>query len=349
MKIAKTYILFIILVLSTFSCRNTKNLDKTISADFDQTIYHLAKSYISPLPHFDINTLGEDQKKIVELGKSLYYEKKLSGDQTISCASCHNLTNYGVDNKVFSLGNNNQKGKRNALTVLNTFLYGQQNWDTKFKSVEEQAAGPIFNKLEMAMPDSNTLVDRLNADRQYQIAFARAFPTSKPHISVENVTKAIGAFERTLVTPAKFDKYLNGNLKVLNDNEKLGVYSFVMNCKSCHSSALVGGGFSVKYPIFGSNKDFAKNDNIDYGKFDITHNPNDKYVFKVPQLRNVEKTFPYMHDGSIGTLEEAIRICGQAESNIRLDEKDVNHIAAFLRTLTGKVPEYALEEKKLFH
>lgn len=349
MKFIKTGLIFIFIIYGIFSCRNTKVKDTQISADFDQTIHNLAKSYISQLPELDLENMSIDQKRIVELGKALFYEKKLSGSQTISCSSCHDISKYGVDNKTLSPGDKSQLGVRNSQTVMNTFLYGDQNWDTKFKSVEDQVMGPIFNEMEMAMPDVNTLLVRLKNDSFYKRAFAEAFPGSKPHISLDNIKTAIGSFERTLITPSRFDEYLKGDLKALSSKEKLGAYSFVINCKSCHSSALVGGGFAVEYPIFGHHSDYSNSEYIDYGKYNVTKNPEDKRVFKVPQLRNIEKTYPYMHDGSVKTLEDAIRICAMAESNMQLKEKDVESISAFLRSMTGKIPEHALKNNKTFN
>ncbi|MGE5356417.1 MAG: cytochrome-c peroxidase [Deltaproteobacteria bacterium] len=349
MKFYKLPFFFFLFIYCIFSCRNTKPADNQITVDLDQTIHNLTKSYISQLPELNLETMSEEQKRIIELGKSLFYEKKLSGSQTISCASCHDISKYGVDNKALSPGDKNQTGIRNSQTVFNTYLYGDQNWDTKFKSVEDQVMGPIFSELEMAMPDTKTLLSRLKNDKFYTTAFAEAFPANKPHISLENIKKALGSFERTLITPSRFDEYLKGNLKALTQEEKLGAYSFVINCKSCHSSALVGGGFAVEYPIFGYHSDYSDNNNLDLGKYNVTKNPDDKHVFKVPQLRNIEKTYPYMHDGSVKTLEDAIRICSMAESNIRLNEKDVLLISAFLRTMTGKIPEHALPNRKIFN
>ncbi len=336
------------IILLVISCAKQKLEDPVISADFDQTIHHLAKSYISALPDLDLSRMTEEEKKIVELGKKLFYEKKLSGSQTISCASCHDIAKYGVDNRALSFGDKNQIGVRNSQTVLNTFLYGEQNWDTKFKTVEDQVMGPIFSELEMAMSGPEELVKRLNDDPYYVKAFAAAFPNDKQAISMDNIKKAIGSFERTLLTPSRFDDYLKGDLEALTTTEKLGVHSFVINCKSCHSSALVGAGFAVEYPIFGHAEDYSNSNREDLGRFEVTKDPEDTRVFKVPQLRNVEKTYPYMHDGNVKTLEEAIQVCSMAESNYQLPEKEVQYIAAFLRTLTGKIPEHALENKPTF-
>jgi cytochrome c peroxidase len=349
MNSLKTLHAFTFLFIFFFACRNTKNPEISISAKFDNAIYHLARSYITTLPELDLDKFNENEKKIIELGKSLYYEKKLSANSTVSCATCHDISKYGVDNMALPIGDLQQIGTRNTITVFNTFLYGEQNWDNKFKTVEEQAIGPIFAKWAMAMPDTIELLNRLDEDNYYRQAFDEAFPSSKSSITMNNFKKAIGAFERILLTPSRFDEYLKGNLSVLTQKEKLGVYSFVMNCKSCHSSALVGGGFAIKYPIFGNHFDYSNIQNSDPGKFNVTKNHEDMFVFKVPQLRNVEKTFPYMHDGSIAKLEDAIRICSMAEANCRLNEQDVEYISAFLKTLTGKIPSYALQNSKTFN
>lgn len=348
MKVSHILVVFVFLSSMIFSCRNTKVEDSYISNDLDQTILNLSKSYFDHLPDLELAKMSTEDRKIVELGKKLFYEKKLSGTQTISCSSCHDIEKYGVDNLALSPGDKKQMGIRNSQSVLNTFLYGGQNWDTKFKNVEEQAAGPIFSKLEMAMPNTAELLRRLNDDPFYVKAFADAFPQSDPPVSLDNIQKAIGSFERTLLSPSRFDDYLKGNLNALSAKEKMGAYSFVINCKSCHSSALIGGGFAIEYPIFGHQRDFSSNKASDKGKYEVTKNPDDINVFKVPQLRNVEKTYPYMHDGSVKTLEDAIRICAMAESNMQLKEKDVEYMAAFLKSLTGKIPEHALEKNKTF-
>ena len=348
MHAIKVIICLVLLSFALSSCKDIVVDETTISEDFDQTIFALSKSYFKHLPDPDLKNMSPEQKKVAELGKKLFYEKKLSGEQTISCASCHAIEKYGVDNLALSPGDKKQLGTRNSQSVLNTFLYGGQNWDTKFKTVEEQVAGPIFSKLEMAMPDTVELIRRLNSDTYYVKAFAAAFPDSNPFVSIENVKKAIGSFERTLISPSRFDDYLKGDLNALSTKEKLGAYSFIINCKSCHSSALIGGGFAIKYPLFGVHSDFSNNSNNDKGKYEVTKDPSDMHVFKVPQLRNVEKTYPYMHDGSVETLEDAIRICAMAESNMQLKEEDVETMAAFLRSLTGKIPEHALENNKMF-
>lgn len=347
MSLIKNFICISLILVSFLSCNTLFVEEKTIDNDFDQTILNLARSYFGTLPDVDYQKMESGQKKMVLLGKKLYYDKRLSGNQSMSCATCHDISRYGVDNLPVSPGDKGQPGIRNSMSVMNAYLQDGQNWDTKFKTVENQAEGPIFNKNEMNMSDPQELLRRLNKESEYVNLFAELFPFSNPAISVKNITHAIGAFERTLVTPSRFDDYLKGDLNALNTEEKLGVYSFVINCKSCHCTSLVGGGFSQKFALFFKYCDFSECNENDKGKYTITGNPEDEYVFKVPQLRNVEKTHPYMHDGSVKTLEDAIRICSMAESNYRLEEDDVKNMTAFLKALTGKIPEHALENVKM--
>jgi len=162
---------------------------------------------------------------------------------------------------------------------------------------------------------------------------------------MKTVAQAIGAFERTLTSASRFDDYLKGDIKALTTKEKQGINSFVeKGCIPCHSTTLLGGNMTQKFALFGYYWDYTNSVYRDKGRYEYTKNPADEYVFKVPQLRNIEKTFPYMHDGSVETLEDAIRIMSMTESNQQLDETEVGKIAAFLRTLTGKIPEHALEE-----
>lgn len=346
MSLIKNFICIALIMVSLLSCNTLFVKENKIDSDFDQTILNLARSYFGHLPDVDYQSMDANQKKMVQLGKKLYYDKRLSGNQTISCATCHSISKYGVDNLPVSPGDKGQFGVRNSMSVMNAYLQDAQNWDTKFKSVENQAEGPIFNKNEMNMSDPKELLNRLNQDPYYVKIFAELFPDSSPAITVSNITSAIGAFERTLVTPSRFDYYIKGDINALSTQEKLGVYSFVINCKSCHCTNLVGGGFSQKFALFFKYCDFSECNENDKGKYNVTGNSEDEYVFKVPQLRNVEKTYPYMHDGSVKTLEDAIRICSMAESNYRLEEEDVQNMAAFLKALTGKIPEHALENTK---
>lgn len=275
----------------------------------------------------------------VKLGKKLYFEKRLSKDNTQSCNTCHDLNSYGVDNKSFSEGNNGGLGGRNSPTTLNAALHIAQFWDGREPDVEAQAGGPILNPDEMEMANEQVVVERLSKIDEYKSLFAEAFPGEDPSITYDNLKKAIGAFERKLITPSKFDDYIAGNDDALNEKEKTGLQTFINSgCLACHSGNLLGGNMYQKFGLFGNYWEYTKSQKIDEGKFEVTKNESDKYIFKVPSLRNVEKTAPYFHDGSVQDLDEAIRIIAKVQVNKDLTEKETNEIVDFLMTLNGEVP-----------
>ncbi|WP_106791041.1 cytochrome-c peroxidase [Aquimarina sp. Aq78] len=280
----------------------------------------------------------------VTLGKTLYYDKRLSKDNTQSCNTCHNLKTYGVDNLSFSIGNDGKPGGRNSPTTLNAALHMTQFWDGREPDVEAQAGGPILNPIEMAMPNETVVVDRISKIDEYIELFAKAFPEEKTPITYRNIEKAIGAFERKLITPSKFDKYMAGDGSALNKYEKKGMETFIsVGCITCHTGALLGGNMYQKFGLTVNYWEYTNSEKIDNGRFDLTKNEVDKYVFKVPSLLNIEKTTPYFHDGSIKDLKKAISIMGETQLNQKLNPQQINEIHLFLQTLTGEVPEEALE------
>lgn len=288
-------------------------------------------------------TAEDDKYPITEekvaLGKKLYFDVRLSKDNTISCNSCHNLSTFGVDNRSFSPGNDGGLGGRNSPTVLNAALHSKQFWDGRAKDVEEQAGGPILNPVEMAIPSEDFLVKRLHLIEEYGDLFAKAFPADEDPISYWNVQQAIAAFERKLITPSKLDDYLKGDLKALTQQQKDGMKAFIeTGCTTCHTGNALGGTMFQKFGVYGNYWDFTKSAKIDNGVFDISKNESDKYVFKVPSLRNVEKTGPYFHDGSVSSLKAAVDIMAQTQLNKKLTDKEQDDIVAFLSSLTGDIP-----------
>ncbi len=345
MQMKNIYIIFFILFI--FSCK-PESTKETVKIDdkLEQNILRMAKSYFTPLEAIKIKNLSPDRKKMIELGKRLFYDKRLSENKTVNCASCHDMNKYGVDNLPVSPGDKNQFGTRNTPTVLNAFLQYAQFWDAHARTVEDQCVGPIFGNFEMDMPDTITLLSRLEKDAYYKKTFAEVFPKADTSISITTLKRAIGAFERTLVTPAPFDKYLKGDLQAISNKAKLGVKAFVDNgCIPCHSTSIVGGQMAQKFALYGYYWDYTNSEHIDKGRYRFTKDPGDKFVFKVPQLRNVVKTYPYFHDGSVSDLKEAIKIMGMAETNIQLKQEDVDNILEFFKTLTGHIPDYAFENK----
>ena len=276
---------------------------------------------------------GVDNARIA-LGKALYFDKRLSKDNTISCNSCHDLKTYGVDGRGFSLGFKNHEVGRNSPTVFNAFGHLAQFWDGRATTVEEQAKGPILAGGEMAMPSPEAVVKKLKGIKGYKPLFEAAFPGQKDPITYDNVGTAIGNFERLLATPSRWDLLLAGNDEALTPLEKKGVKSFTTyGCTTCHTGTLLGGD---RYMKAGLVKPWPNKKDV--GRFAVTGNEADKYVFKVPSLRNIAKTGPYFHDASETTLAGAIKKMGWHQLGLEIPAGDVKAIEAFLNTLTGEIP-----------
>lgn len=282
-------------------------------------------------------TLSDDH---VQLGRMLYYDTRLSKNHDLSCNSCHDLQAYGVDGEKFSKGHKGQLGDRNSPTVYNAAGRHLQFWDGRAADVEEQATGPILNPVEMAMPDEARVVATLESIPAYVEMFKKSFPGEAQPITLKNVGVVIGAFERKLVTPSRWDEFLAGKEDSLTDQEKAGFNAFVdAGCVTCHTGPLVGG---VMFQKLGLVKPWP-NDK-DQGRFDVTKNENDRMVFSVPTLRNVEKTAPYFHDASATTLDEAVTMMARHQFGKELTREETASIVAWLKTLTGTIPaEYIVK------
>lgn len=273
----------------------------------------------------------------VALGRMLFFDARLSKNQDISCNSCHDLTKYGVDGTKVSKGHKGQLGGRNAPTVYNAGALASQFWDGRAATLEDQAKGPILNPIEMAMKDEQSVVDLLASMEGYEKAFEAAFPDAdkKERITYDNMAKAIGAFERGLVTPSRFDKYLNGDKNALTDQERLGLSKFVQNgCTTCHSGAAVGGSSFQKLGLI---KPYPNQK--DAGRYEVTKKDEDRMVFRVPSLRNVGETGPWFHDGAYDRLETAVQAMAYHQLGKELADQDAKDIAAFLKSLTGDIPK----------
>ncbi len=274
----------------------------------------------------------------VALGKKLYYDPRLSKSGVVSCNSCHNLATFGSDNVSTSLGHKFQTGGRNAPTVLNAGFQVAQFWDGRASSLEEQAKGPILNPLEMAMPDEEAVIKRIRSIPGYVDGFREVFKGQKDPITYDNLAKAIAAFERTLVTPAPFDRYLLGDEDALTEKQKKGLALFIeKGCAGCHNGVAVGGGSFQKFGVVNPYPHQK-----DLGRYKVTKKDTDKHVFKVPVLRNVTRTYPYFHDGKVWDIREAVRIMGWTQLGLKLNPEEVDNIVAFLESLTGEIPEDAL-------
>ncbi len=306
----------------------------------DQDLLAQAQGVFKTLPTVAENPKNPISVEKVLLGRMLYFDTRLSKTGNNSCNSCHNLATFGVDNKATSLGDAGKNGDRNSPTVFNAALHIAQFWDGRAKDVEEQAGGPILNPVEMALPDKKFCVDKLSKVEGYQIAFKAAFPNDKEAITYDNMTKAIGAFERKLITPSKFDDYLKGNIAALSKEEKAGMTTFINSgCTACHSGALLGGTQFMKFGLINDYHALTGSSTKDLGKMALSKNETDKDVFKVPSLRNISKTAPYFHDGSVAELSKAIKVMGKTQLNKDLTDVEVSSIVTFLDALTADIPE----------
>lgn len=273
-----------------------------------------------------------DTAALIELGEKLYMDTRLSVNNTQSCNTCHNVTNggTGVDNLQVSPGAIHGKfGNRNSPTVWNAGFQLSQFWDGREADLKGQAKGPILNPVEMAMPSEQEVVERISAIDQYQQAFKVAF-NSDNAITYDNLAHAIAAFERTLITKDRFDLYLKGDATALNQQEKDGLQAFISTgCIACHSGPTLGGSM---YQKMGLIKPYANQ--VDQGRFEVTKKESDKMMFKVPMLRDIERTAPYYHDGKVQTLEEAVKQMASLQLGRDLDDKTTDDIVAFLKSLT---------------
>lgn len=309
------------------------------SAQYDLSIDKVKGDFFKSIRGEENLNLTADAK--VNLGYHLYYDPRLSKNSTISCNSCHNLNTFGVDNEATSLGDDGKtRGGRNSPTVLNAALHFKQFWDGRAETIEDQAGMPITNPVEMMIPNEDFLVQRLKGIDLYQKLFKRAFPKDEQPVTYKNLTAAIGAFERKLVTPSRFDAYLNGEKDALTLQEKKGMMSFVtVGCTQCHTGPLLGATMFQKFGVHHDYWSLTKSPLVDNGLFDLNKDETQKFMFKVPSLRNIEHTGPYFHDGQVKTLEDATRIMAKAQLNYDLSESETANIVAFLKSLSGDLHE----------
>jgi cytochrome c peroxidase len=334
-------ILILLVAVAFMSCGGGEKKQSTgfVKVEFPG-LYNQATTFFAPLPDKAVNVNNPSTDAKINLGYTLYYDNRLSKEENISCNSCHNLATYGVDNLPVSPGDDGTLGERNSPTVLNAALHMAQFWDGREPDVEAQAGGPVLNPIEMAMPDENFVVDRLKGIDGYKAMFTQAFPDEEQPITYTNLKKAIGAFERELLTPTKFDKYLAGDKTAMTSAEQKGMKTFIdQGCITCHMSNLVGGNMYQKTGVYANYTETVGSEKDDLGRFEVTNNESDKYIFKVPSLRNVEKTAPYFHDGAVESLDEAIKVMGKIQLNKDITDEQVKEIKTFLNALTGEVPQ----------
>ena len=304
-----------------------------------------ANNNFEPIPKYppviDGNELTQAK---VELGKMLFFEPRLSSSHLISCNTCHNVGLGGDDELPTSIGHGWQKGPRNSPTVFNAVFNAAQFWDGRAADLAEQAKGPVQAGVEMSSTPAR-VVSTLKSMPEYIERFEDAFPTQDDPVSFDNMATAIEAYEATLITPdAPFDQYLRGDEEALNSVEKEGLALFMdRGCTACHSGVNLGG---QDYYPFGlvSRPGGEILPEGDKGRFAVTETATDEYVFRASPLRNIELTAPYFHSGAVWSLEEAVAVMGTAQLGTELNDEDVDSIVAFLKTLTGTIPEVTYPE-----
>lgn len=270
---------------------------------------------------------------MISLGHLLFFEPRLSRGATISCNSCHDLGQFGVDHRTTSIGGNGQHGRRNAPTVYNAAEHLAQFWDGRARTVEEQATGPILNPMEMAATREG-VESALRGIPGYRDRFRRAFPDEAEPITLANVGRAIGAFERQLTTKSRWDAYLAGQADALSAREIQGLRVFLeVGCMGCHTGPQVG---ASMYQVAGFVEPWPNQ--RDLGRYELTKVSSDRMMFKVPTLKNITKTAPYFHDGSVADLSTAVRTMGRHQLGIDLSDVEVASIVAFFGALEGLLP-----------
>lgn len=304
-----------------------------------------AQAVFKPLPESAATPDRPLTPERVELGRALFFETRVSTDGKQSCAQCHQPMFYGTDSLAFSVGQKGTLLPRNVPTVFNTALQFAQHYGGNRVDVEDQAVRAFPSKLAYGHDDLAGGEALLRAIPGYRAMFEKAFPGEQDPVTAQNWGLAIGAFERTLLTPSAFDQYLKGDTSAISANAKRGLETFIgVGCAGCHSGVLLGGqmfqkfGITQNYWELTGSTEQALLKGRDKGRFHETKDEADAYMFKVQQLRNVAVTPPYFHDGSVQTLPEAVRIMAKLQLGRDLNEADVSDIVAFLQTLTGDVP-----------
>ena len=336
---SKNLLLILLVAVFVISCGGNKketpaSESAQLTADEEARLLSAARNIFGEMPD-KMPGSENDTPELIALGKKLYFDKRLSVNNTQSCNTCHDLTKKknGVDNEEVPAGAlEGTIGTRNAPTVLNAGYQFVQFWDGRAKDLAEQAKGPILNPIEMGMKSEKDVEKVLAGVPEYIKMFKKAYPNDKRPITFDNAVNAIAAFERTLISKSRFDQWIAGKQSALTMQEKKGMQTFMeLNCTICHTGPFLGGNM---YQYMGLIHPY-KNQK-DLGRYEVTGNERDKFLFKVPMLRNAAVTEPYFHDGEVPTLEEAIKVMADINLNLRqpMSDEQVNDIAAFIKSLT---------------
>jgi cytochrome c peroxidase len=305
----------------------------------DAPLLKQAQGIFQPLPKDMATAEFPITRERVELGRSLFFDPRLTIDANMSCSSCHQPAFYGTDALPKPMGVRQRPHPRHVPTNLNAGMSFVIHWRGDRTNLEDQVFQALTSPITSGQPDEKAVIDRLAHIPGYAPLFKAAFPDDPQPMTLRNIATAVGAYERTLVTPSPFDFYLAGNQEALPPAAKAGLEKFInTGCVACHAGVGIGGGI---YRKFGVVEDYWKttgSEPIDKGRFDVTKDPNDLYVFRVASLRNVAMTPPYFHDGSVPTLPEAVKVMALVQLGVTLSDAETGDIVAFLQSLTGELP-----------
>lgn len=324
--IAKTLISTLIICFSCTSLGNDRELVKTAKALFG----------VIPTKEEKLDKITVEQ---IELGRKLFFDYRLSKDGSTACVRCHQPQYYSTDRLPQSSGFNGNKGARNAQSILNLKYQTVVHWRNDRESLEEQAIRAFTTPLSLGNSSEQEALQRLKA-ANYEPLFKKAFPNEEDYLSLKNAARSLGVYQRSLTTPSKFDKFMEGDVKALSKEARLGLQEFItVGCASCHNGPAVGGRSMQKFGVFQDYWSLTKSKTPDKGRFEVSKNEADLYVFKVASLRNIAETAPYFHDSSANDLPTAIKWMGKLQLNKDLSEPQIKNIQAFLESLTGELPQ----------
>jgi cytochrome c peroxidase len=305
----------------------------------DKELLNQAQALFQPLPKDMATPQVPVTTERVALGRLLFFDPRFSIDGNVGCVTCHQPALYGTDGRPRSIGVKSRPHPRHAPSVLNAALQFVIHWRGDRVDAEDQVVQSLLSPITSGQPDETALLARVNSFPGYAPLFKSAFPADPEPVSRRNMALAIGAFERTLVTPSRFDDYLKGNVDALSAGERAGLAKFIeVGCVACHSGPGVGGAMYQKFGMMEDYWNATQSEPIDKGRADVTGNGADLYMFRVASLRNVAMTPPYFHDGSVATLPEAVKVMARVQLGTRLEGNDVGDIVSFLATLTGPLP-----------
>ena len=305
----------------------------------DDALLKQAQEIFQPLPKDMATAEFPITRERVELGRSLFFDPRLTIDANMSCSSCHQPAFYGTDALPKAMGVKQRPHPRHVPTNLNAGTSFVIHWRGDRTSLEDQVSQALTSPITSGQPNEKAVVDRLARIPGYAPLFKAAFPDDPQPMTLRNIATAIGAYERTLVTPSPFDAYLAGDQQALPPAAKTGLEKFInTGCVACHNGVGVGGGMYQKFGVVEDYWNATGSDPVDKGRFDVTKDPNDLYVFRVASLRNVAMTPPYFHDGSVTTLPEAVKVMARVQLGVMLNDADTHDIVAFLKSLTGELP-----------